>query len=101
MSKKAKKSNYRNYDYCGDCGIHCDSGSLSISCTICNRIFHRKCKKLSIKTFRNYKENHQSYICSDICYNLVLPFAGFDDIDFLAHYMAKVSFLAKNVIKIA
>ena len=72
--------NFRTYDYCGKCGVHCDSEDTNVKCTICHKIFHRSCKNISKKSFLEIGPN-KSYIC-DECHGSILPFAFSDDIDF-------------------
>ena len=80
--KKKTKYFFRNYRPCGTCYNLCEDQN-SIPCSICNRFFHRKCKKLSKKAFENLKSNgRRSYICSEKCHISVLPYHNSDDVDF-------------------
>ena len=74
--------NYRNYNYCGICGVHCDSEDMNVKCMICHKIFHRSCKDISIELFLEIGI-YKSFICYE-CHGSILPFALLDDIDFFS-----------------
>ena len=86
QNKRSKKTKFffRNYRPCGTCYSLCEDTN-SILCKLCTRFFHRKCAKLPQKSFQKLKSSTCSlYICSNECYNSVLPFYCSDDIDFFS-----------------
>ena len=76
------KFNFRTYNYCGICGVHCDSEDMNVKCMICHKMFHRSCKDISIESFLEI-DTHKSYICYE-CHGSILPFAYLDDIEFFS-----------------
>ena len=68
--------NFRTYDYCGICGVHCDSDDMNVKCTICHKIFHRSCNDISIELFLEIGI-YKSFICYE-CHGSILSFAFLD-----------------------
>ena len=77
--------NFREYKPCGKCGEHCDSNQcIIVNCGICKKYFHRPCVNLSKKKYLELTKNNHSFICSNKCWNFVLPLSQCDDIDFFS-----------------
>ena len=78
------KYNFRNFNPCGVCAAHCDTDNLILKCDICTKSFHRSCKNVSKKRFRDLEKNNKGFICSNKCELSVLPFFSADKIDFFS-----------------
>ena len=74
----------RNLILCGNCWLQCDSSSLYMKCSVCQKNFHHKCKNIFKKHATELAQNDFSYICSDKCYLSLLPFAFSNDINFFS-----------------
>ena len=71
---------YKSLKKCENCRENCEFEF--ICCNVCEKSYHRKCLKLSKIKFENLRKM-DSFICSNTCYNSILPFHDLDNIDFL------------------
>ena len=55
-----------------------------LKCDVCSKSFHRSCKKITKKAFRDLSSSHGTYICSHKCFATTLPFYESDNIDFFS-----------------
>ena len=62
---------HKEFKRCGVCRENCESDFLC--CRICENASHRKCLKLSKKNAQKLRDTN-AFICSNACYNSVLPF---------------------------
>ena len=75
---------FENYHICHDCGYKCEDSQKYLDCGICEKRFHIKCKKITIREYNSIKKNKHMYLCSDKCGIAPLPFTLVDNIDYLS-----------------
>ena len=71
----------RNFVGCASCRKDCKVDPLV--CKVCCKWFHRKCEgKKAIMAKKSYCDYQlrNDFICSNKCYNSILPFSSIDDI---------------------
>ena len=75
---------FENCHVCHDCGYKCETPQRYLDCGVCEKSFHIKCKKITIKEYNSILKNKRMFICSDKCQIEILPFTLVDNIDFLS-----------------
>ena len=84
LRKKSPILEYQNYISCGN--YNCKDSCLpsnSLTCKVCSTWFHYKCVGMSKKAYIKIMNCKSAYICSNKCYNVLLPFYELDHIDLL------------------
>ena len=95
MHKNIKKCTlFDNFIGCSFCGRNCNDDSLALSCRLCSKWFHRKCKKLTIKQYLDALMK-KSFCCSDKCHISYLPFHNSNDIELASSIWGDGSHLCK------
>ena len=79
---------FKNFLCCEKCRKDCKVDP--VLCNVCCKWFHRKCDKgkalMSKKSYIEYQERN-NFICSNKCYNSVLPFFTVDNIGVISSFL--------------
>jgi len=87
MSIRVKNNNkchfFVNCSICPKCGNKCLDEERCVLCEVCDKWFHIKCQKISVRKYNEMASDNKMYVCSEKCQSSLLPFSACDNVDFL------------------
>ena len=73
---------FLDFSPCFGCGKDCNKCDYSFYCGICNRLFCRKCLKLTINQSAEHEKSKKILSCNTRCEMSLFPFLNVENIDF-------------------